>query len=60
VIIDRKDYAKWLDPKMPADEITDMLRAIDDDRLEAWPVSDAAKLPKSKGEHLIEQIGPKI
>jgi putative SOS response-associated peptidase YedK len=60
VIIDRKDYAKWLDPKMPAEEVTDMLRAIDDDRLEAWPVSDAAKSSKSKGEQLIEPIGPKI
>ena len=34
--------------------------AIDDGRLEAWPVSDAAKSSKSKGEQLIEPIGPKI
>jgi putative SOS response-associated peptidase YedK len=37
-----------------------MLGAIDEDRLEAWPVSDAAKSSKSNGEQLIEPIGPKI
>jgi putative SOS response-associated peptidase YedK len=48
------------DPKTPVDEVTVMLGAIDDGRLEAWPVSDAAKSSKSKGEQLIEPIGPKI
>jgi putative SOS response-associated peptidase YedK len=37
-----------------------MLEATADDRLEAWPVSDAAKSPKSQGENLIVPIGPKI
>jgi len=44
----------------PAGEVTVMLGAIDDARLEAWPVSDAPKSSKSKGEQLIEPIGPKI
>jgi putative SOS response-associated peptidase YedK len=48
------------DPKTPVDEVTVMLEVIDDGRLEAWPVSDAAKSSKSKGEQLIEPIGPKI
>jgi putative SOS response-associated peptidase YedK len=52
-IIDRKDYAQWLDPKTPTDEITDMVKAIDDGPLEAWPVSDTAKSSESKGEHLL-------
>jgi putative SOS response-associated peptidase YedK len=60
VIIDRKDYARWLDPKTPANEVDEMVKAIDEDRLEAWPVSDAAKSPRGKGESLIEPIGPKI
>jgi len=60
VIIDRNDYAKWLDPKTPMDEVTPMLDAIATDRLEAWPVSNAAKDPDNEGISLIEPIGPKI
>jgi putative SOS response-associated peptidase YedK len=60
VIIDREDYAKWLDPKTTTDEVTAMLEATADDRLEVWPISDTAKSPKSQGESLIQPIGSKI
>jgi len=60
VIIDKENYEKWLDPKTPPDEVTPMLNAINNDRLEAWPVSDAAKDSKYKGVDVIEPIGPRI
>ncbi len=60
VIIDKENFGKWLDPKTPPDEVMVMTKALADDRLEAWPVSDAAKDPKNKGESLIEPIGQKI
>jgi putative SOS response-associated peptidase YedK len=60
VIIDSKDFAKWLEPKTPTDEVTPLLKATGDDRLEAWPVSDAAKTRGAEGNSLIEPIGPKI
>ena len=60
VIIDSKDFAKWLEPKTPTDEVTPLLKATGDDRLEAWPVSDAAKSTENQGESAIEPIGPKI
>ncbi len=60
VIIDSKGYERWLDPKASADEVTEMTTPIGDDRLEGWPVSNAAKSPANKGESLVEPIGPKI
>src|SRR5580704_4847449 len=60
VIIDKKDYQRWLDPKTPLDEVMEMSNAIGSDRLEAWPVSNAAKDPDNNGEQLIEPTGPKI
>jgi putative SOS response-associated peptidase YedK len=60
VIIDKDDYEKWLDPKTPTDEVVEMTNAIDEGKLEAWPVSNAAKAPANNGEELIEPIGSKI
>jgi putative SOS response-associated peptidase YedK len=60
VIIDGKDYARWLGQTTPTDEVTEMLKAIGDDRLEAWPVSNAAKDPENEGTSLIDPIEPKI
>ncbi len=60
VIIDSDDYQRWLDPKTPVEEVATLTNPIADDRLEGWPVSNAAKSPANEGPSLTEPIGQKI
>ncbi len=43
VILDRADYAKWLDPGTAADELKRLLRPAKDDDLVVEPVSQPVK-----------------
>ena len=54
VILDPKDYDRWLDPSQPDGQA--LLRPCLDDWLEAYPVSTRVNTPRSDSADLIEPL----
>ena len=55
VIVEPKDYDRWLDHTVKPPGVADILKPHDTKGMEMWPVSDAAKDPRNEGPSLIEQ-----
>jgi putative SOS response-associated peptidase YedK len=57
VILDPGDYARWLDPaETQADDVADLLRPFDADRMTAYPVSTRVNTPTNNDADLIRPV----
>jgi putative SOS response-associated peptidase YedK len=54
VIVDPKDYNRWLDPNIPGSEVVDILKPFQPDEMEAYPITTAVNSPKHDGPELLE------
>ncbi|XVX21317.1 SOS response-associated peptidase [Actinomycetota bacterium] len=58
LILDREDWARWLDPGMTdPDEVAGLLAFSRPGRFEAYPISTAVNATRNNGPQLIEPIG---
>jgi putative SOS response-associated peptidase YedK len=57
VILEPKDYDRWLDKETPVDELKEMLKPYPADRMQALAVSRAVNSVKNDIEECIEPIG---
>ena len=53
VILEPKDYDRWLDPGDPARPPVDLLRPYAAERMKAWPVSDRVGNVRNNGPELL-------
>ena len=56
VILDDKDYPRWLDRSVPGKEVADLLKPYPSELMEAWPVSTRVNSPKNEGPDLAEKV----
>jgi len=56
VILAQADYARWLDRNKSSDDVADLLKPFDADKMEAWPVSTKVNKPSEQGPELIEPV----
>jgi putative SOS response-associated peptidase YedK len=56
VILDPKDYARWLDTGDPARPAVDLLRSYPADKMLAWPVSDRVGNVRNNDPALLESL----
>lgn len=56
VIIQPEHFAQWLDPSVPGTALTDLLRPVSANGMQAWPVSRLVSSSSSEGPELIEPI----
>jgi len=54
VILEPKDYDRWLDPGDPARLPVDLLRPYAAERMKAWPVSDRVGNVRNNGSELLD------
>lgn len=54
VVLEPEDYGMWLDPDTPPDQLMHLLRPIDSEWLDAYPVSTEVNRPQNEGPSLIE------
>ena len=58
VILEPKDYDRWLEPGDPNRAPIDLLRPYPSDRMHAWPVSDRVGNVRNNDPALIEPVTP--
>jgi putative SOS response-associated peptidase YedK len=58
VILEPKDYDRWLDPGDPARPPVDLFRPYPAERMQAWPVSDRVGNVRNNDPTLLEPISP--
>ena len=58
VILDKKDENKWLDDKLPIEEVLYLLKPYPGDEFKAEPISIKIKDPKNKSRDLLIPIDP--
>jgi putative SOS response-associated peptidase YedK len=56
VILDPKDYARWLDAGDPARPPVDLLRPYSAEQMRAWPVSDRVGNVRNNDSSLLESV----
>ncbi len=57
VILDLRDYARWLDPsETSTEDAVNLLRPFDPDQMTAYPVSTRVNTPKNNDEDLIRAV----
>jgi len=56
VILEPKDYDRWLDPGDPARPPVDLLRPYAAERMKAWPVSDRVGNVRNNGPELLDVL----
>lgn len=56
VLIQPKDFARWLSPELEGSTLTSLVVPIDAEGMEAWPVSKAVSRAGNDGPELIESI----
>jgi putative SOS response-associated peptidase YedK len=56
VILDLKDYARWLDAGDPARPPADLLRPYSSELMNAWPVSDRVGNVRNNDAALLEPL----
>ncbi len=54
VILEPKDYDRWLDPGDPARPPLDLLRPYPAERMKAWPVSDRVDNVRNNAPELLD------
>jgi putative SOS response-associated peptidase YedK len=59
VILDAKDYPRWLDPGDPARPPVDLLRPYPAEAMTAWPVSDRVGNVRNNDPQLLEASEPR-
>lgn len=59
VILDKKDEKKWLDDKLPLEEVVRLLKPYPSDDFKADPISIKIKDPRNKNRDLLIPIDPK-
>ncbi len=57
VIVDRAEWARWLDPETPGNRLLTMARPWPKDDLEMWPVDPWMNTPKHNEPKCIEPVG---
>jgi putative SOS response-associated peptidase YedK len=60
VLLDPKQERRWIDTTTPLDEVTSMLRPIQNGLLNAYPIDPQIKNPRAEGRHLLQPIGQRI
>jgi len=55
VIVDPKDYARWLDPRVPAESVGGVLRSFEPAEMESFAVSTRVNSAASEGPELVER-----
>ena len=60
VILAREDEKDWLDPQLPLQDATDMLRPYPAHLLNAYPISNTIKSPKANGKELLKPTGERV
>jgi putative SOS response-associated peptidase YedK len=58
VILEPRDYDRWLDPGDPARPPIDLLRPYPAERMRAWPVSDRVGNVRNNDPALLEPVTP--
>lgn len=56
VILERKDFARWLDPATTPDELLALLQPLPDGELDAYEVGAMVGSPKNQGPDLIAPV----
>jgi putative SOS response-associated peptidase YedK len=56
VILEPKDYERWLDPGDPQRPPVDLLRPYPADQMHAWPVSDRVGNVRNNEPALLERL----
>lgn len=56
VIVERQDYARWLDAPGESEPSAELLRATAPDRIDFWPVSDRIGNTRNNDEALLDPI----
>jgi putative SOS response-associated peptidase YedK len=56
MILERKDYARWLDSSDPTQPPIDLLRPVPEDHLRTWRVSDRVGNVRNRGPELIQPV----
>ncbi|MEZ4519144.1 MAG: SOS response-associated peptidase [Chloroflexota bacterium] len=56
VIVEPDDYAMWLDPETPADQLMHLLRPSESSLLDAYPVSTVVNNPRNEDPACIQPV----
>jgi putative SOS response-associated peptidase YedK len=56
VIVERKDFGRWLDPDDKAPSPAELLRPLAFEQVRAWPVSDRVGNTRNNGASLLDQV----
>jgi len=59
LVLDKKDEQKWLDPKLPIEELLGLLKPYPGEEFKAEAISIKVKNPRNKGQDLIIPIDSK-
>ncbi len=60
VILDEGDYQKYLDPSRPINEITSLLKPFNENRMNAYPISQEYKKQRHNITDVIQPIGQRV
>jgi len=58
VILERRDYARWLDSGDPARPPVDLLRPFPAEKMVAWPVGDRVGNVRYNDAELLKKLAP--
>ena len=58
VILEPRDYSRWLDPGDPARPPVDLLRPFPAEKMVAWPVGDRVGNVRNNDSQLLETVEP--
>jgi putative SOS response-associated peptidase YedK len=59
VIVEPRDYSRWIDPGDPARPPVDLLRPFPAEKMRAWPVNARVGNVRNDDAQLLEEISPK-
>jgi putative SOS response-associated peptidase YedK len=57
VILEPKDYGRWIEPVSPERLPVDLLRAFPAERMTAWPVSERVGDVRNNDLELLARVG---
>jgi putative SOS response-associated peptidase YedK len=60
IVLDPESERTWVDANTPLQDITNLMKACPDNRLNAYPISPEIRDPRANGSHLLQPVGERI
>ena len=60
VVLHAEDEQRWINPQLPLNEVTSLLKPFPTEEMNAYPISNAIKNPRANGLELLDPIGERV